>query len=218
MRYFFSLLLMFGVFALGVAGFRGSMTRRPPIEVFPDMDRQPKLRPQAEGGFFGDNRGSRLPVSGTIARSTPIAVATAGGEVMVYPYQDLPVNTGRVTGMTNFIENIPLQISSELVKRGMDRFQINCLPCHGAVGDANGVARKFGMAVVANLHDPRLIKMTDGELFHVITNGRNLMSNYAAQVSIKDRWAIIAYVRALQRSRLASVDDVPEPLRSTLKN
>ncbi|MDA1272643.1 MAG: cytochrome c [Verrucomicrobia bacterium] len=218
MRYFLSIFIMLLVFVIGVAGFRGSTTRRPPIELFPDMDRQPKLRPQAEDGFFGDGRGSRLPVAGTIARSTPLRVPAAGGQSTVYSYQDVPVNTGRATGMTNFIENIPLQVTGELVMRGMDRYQINCLPCHGSLGDGNGVTRKFGMAVVANLHDPRLIKMGDGELFHVITSGRNLMSNYAAQVSIKDRWAIIAYVRALQRSRVASVNDVPEQLRSTLKN
>jgi mono/diheme cytochrome c family protein len=216
MRYFLAVAMMLGVLLLGVVGFRGTTTRRTPIEVFPDMDRQPKLRPQAEDGFFDDNRGSRRPVEGTMARMTPMTMGASGSQEVVYGYEDLPVNTGHLTGVTNYVENIPLAISGELIERGMGRFQINCQPCHGALGDGNGITRKLGMVVVANLHDPRIIKMPDGELFHVITSGRNLMSNYAAQVSVKDRWAIIAYIRALQRSRLASVDDVPEQLRSTL--
>ena len=218
MRYFLAGFVMIGVLVLGVVGFRGSMTRRPPIEVFPDMDRQPKLRPQAEESFFSDSRSSRFPVTGTIARGAPLRIASDGSESVVYPYQDLPLNTGRLTGLTNFVENIPLQVTAQLIERGQNRYQVNCLPCHGALGDGNGIARKFGMLVVANLHDPRLVQMPDGELFHVITNGRNLMSNYAARITVKDRWAVIAYVRALQRSRLASTNDVPEQFRSLLNN
>ena len=218
MRYFLAGFLTIGVLVLGVIGFRGSTTRRTPIEIIPDMDRQPKLSPQSEESFFSDKRSSRLPVEGTIARGTPLKIASGSSESVVYPYQDQPLNTGRLTGVTNFVENIPLQVTAELIERGRERFGINCLPCHGSFGDGNGITRKFGMLVVANLHDPRIIQMPDGELFHVITNGRNLMSNYAARVTVKDRWAIIAYVRGLQRSRLANIEDVPEQFQSTLSN
>jgi mono/diheme cytochrome c family protein len=149
-----------------------------------------------------------------VPRSTPIQT----GRGSFYPFEDVPVNTGRATGTTNFVENNPLPVTLELVKRGQQRFTINCSPCHGAVGDGTGITKKIGaMGVVANLHDKRIVEMGDGELFYIITNGRNNMGAYGANVTVPDRWAIIAYLRALQLARLGSIDDVPEELRATLK-
>jgi len=82
------------------------------------------------------------------------------------------------------------------------------------LADGNGVTKKLGMATVANLHDPRIVRLPDGEIFYVITNGRNTMYPYGGQVPVEDRWAIIAYLRALQLSQLSSVQDLPEPQRS----
>jgi mono/diheme cytochrome c family protein len=203
------------VIAVGIliAGKRGDMSRRSPIEVFPDMDRQLKLRPMQENGFFANGVSSQPHLAGTIPRSTPIRNA-AGKEV--WPFEDDPVNTGRVPGTTNFVELNPLKVDARLLARGQQRFTINCSPCHGQLADGNGITKKYGMAVVANLHDKRIVEMGDGEIFHVISNGRNLMQSYAAQVDVSDRWAIIAYVRALQLARLGTVDDVPEAERATL--
>jgi mono/diheme cytochrome c family protein len=103
--------------------------------------------------------------------------------------------------------------------RGRERFEIYCAPCHGAGGDGKGVPTKFGMAVIADLHDTRTRRVpqqSDGELFNTISNGKNLMQGYAAQIPIDDRWAIIAYLRALQRSRLATLEDVPADQRAEL--
>lgn len=212
MRY---LLLIFGVtvvLVMVIAGKRGDMSRRSPIEVFPDMDRQLKLRPMQPSGFFSNGVSSQPHLIGTIARSKPIQ--TAAGEVM--PYEDAPVNTGRIPGTTNFVELNPLVVNAQLLTRGQQRFTINCSPCHGQLGDGNGITKKYGMAVVANLHDKRIVELGDGEIFHVISNGRNLMQPYASQVDVPDRWAIVAYVRALQLARLGNLDDVPEPQRATL--
>ena len=214
MRYFLVACLLLGVLVISVAGFRGSKSRQPPIEVFPDMVRQPKLQPQHADSFFADGRSSRLPVPGTIARSSPYRLSSADTNQVAYPFQDLPVNTGRVTGATNFVETNPFEITPRFISRGRERFQINCAPCHGPLGDGNGMTKKLGMATVANLHDPRIVRLGDGEIFYVITNGRLTMNAYGGQVPVEDRWAIIAYLRALQVSRLASVDDVPEPQRS----
>ncbi|HLH55459.1 MAG TPA: c-type cytochrome [Verrucomicrobiae bacterium] len=214
MRYFLGILVLCTVATIGVLGFRGTHFRKPPLYIFPDMEWQLKLRPQKPSGFFANGRTSQLPVPGTIARG--VALQTAAGAV--YPYEDSPVNTGRVTGTTNFVETNPLPITAGLLKRGQQRFTINCSPCHGQLADGNGITKKIGaMAVVANLHDARIVKMTDGELFYVITNGRNLMGAYGPNVAVEDRWAIVAYLRALQFSQLASIDDVPEALRATLK-
>ncbi len=106
MRYFLLGVLLLVLLVVSLAGFRGSMSRRPPLEVFPDMDRQLKLRPQTVNGFFADGRSSRLPVAGTIPRSAPYRMSS-GGTNLVYQFEDAPVNTGRVTGATNFVETKP---------------------------------------------------------------------------------------------------------------
>jgi mono/diheme cytochrome c family protein len=214
MRYFLAILIIGTAAVVGVLGFQGTHFRKPPLYIFPDMEWRLKLRPQKPSGFFANGRTSQLPVPGTIPRSAPIQTASGA----VYPYEDAPVNTGRITGTTNFVEINPLPITAALLKRGQQRFTINCSPCHGQLADGNGITKKIGaMAVVANLHDARIVKMGDGEIFYVITNGRNLMGAYGPNVTVEDRWAIVAYLRALQFSQLGSIDDVPEALRASLK-
>jgi hypothetical protein len=214
MRYFLVILGLCIIATMLVLGKRGTHFRKPPLYIFPDMERQLKLRPQKDNTFFTNGISSQLAVAGTIARSTPIQVA----DKKVYPFEDSPVTTGYIPGTTNFVENIPLPVTRSLLERGQQRFQINCTPCHGATADGNGITRKIGaMAVVANLHDKRIVELPDGELFHVITSGRNLMGAYGSNVSVEDRWAIIAYLRALQLARLGSIDDVPKDLQSSLK-
>jgi mono/diheme cytochrome c family protein len=204
MRYIFLVFILCAVAVVAIAGKRGSLSRRPPIELFPDMNRQPKLRPQTPNEFFADSKSSRPPIPGTIALDDH--------------YEDTPVNTGRVPGTTNFVQVLPVEVTAKLLARGQQRFNINCSPCHGAQGDGNGITKKIGaMGVVANLHDKRIVELPDGEIFNTITYGKNLMGSYGANVTVEDRWAIIAYLRALQLSQLGTVDDVPEQMRGTLK-
>lgn len=214
MRYFLTILAIVVVLVVAIAGTRGSLSRRSPLEIFPDMDRQLKLRPQTPNGFFANGRSSQPMVPGTIARSTPIQTAT--GEV--YPYEDAPVNTGRISGTTNFVELNPLSVNRALLERGRERYTISCTPCHGALGDGNGITKKYGMAVVANLHDKRMVLMPDGELYSALSYGKGLMQGYAAQVDVQDRWAIVAYVRALQLARLGNTNDVPASAQAALRN
>ena len=94
---------------------------------------------------------------------------------------------------------------------------IYCQPCHGALGDGNGITKKLGMTTVANLHDPRIVKLNDGEIFNTIGYGKATMMGYAGNVPVADRWAIVGYLRALQLSRLAAKDDVPAPVLEKLK-
>ena len=213
MRYLLLGFILCCLVVVSIAGFRGDTSRRPPIELFPDMDRQPKLRPQAHNNFFSDQFSSRLPVEGTVARTLPLVVE--GREI--YPFQDDPLNTGRVPGTTNFVETLPLPVTEQLLARGQQRYTINCAPCHGASGDGKGITSKYNMIATANFHDLRLVKMPDGEIFNTITYGKTLMGAYGPNVTVTDRWAIVAYVRALERSKLALVDDVPEALKSRFK-
>jgi mono/diheme cytochrome c family protein len=203
MRYFLLAFLLVVLAIVSIAGCRGHRARRPPIELFADMDRQPKLRPQAPNSFFADRRSSRLPLAGTVARGAP--------------YEETPQNTGRVPGTTNFVELLPVPVTAQLLARGQERYQVHCAVCHGAGGDGKGLVAKYQMVGMANFHDKRLVTMPDGEIFNTITHGKNLMSAYGPNVGIADRWAIVAYVRALQRSRLATLEDVPEASRSLLK-
>jgi mono/diheme cytochrome c family protein len=214
MRYFLAIFALCVLATVAVLGFRGTHFRKPPLYIFPDMERQPKLRPQTANAFFDNGMSSRLPVAGTVARSQPIRV----GEKLIYPWQDTPLTTGLVTGTTNFVELNPLPVTDELLQRGQQVFNINCAACHSKVGDGNGTPKRIGaMAVVGNLHDKRIVELTDGELFNTISYGKNLMLGYAATLPIQDRWAAVAYLRALQLSRLGILDEVPEAARGALK-
>ena len=190
------LLLAFLLLAtLSVAGFRGMVSRRPPLEPIPDMVRQPRIRPQAPSGFFEDGVGARAPVPGTVARGVPV------------PQE--PIATGRAADGTNFVEVNPLPVTAEFIARGRERFEIYCQPCHGAQGDGKSVSARLGLTAVANLHDARIVRMPDGEIYNTISRGKNLMASYAAVLEGSDRWATIAFLRALQLSRLGLVEDLP---------
>jgi mono/diheme cytochrome c family protein len=217
MRYILSILLIgaaIGVAAFGTFGLQGKMSRKPPMELFPDMDRQAKLRPMEPNHFFANGISSQLPPAGTVARSQPIETATSA----VYRFEDSPVNTGRVTGTTNFIETNPLAVNTALIQRGRERFDIYCAPCHGRLGDGNGITKKIGvMPAVANLHDKRIVEMADGEIFNTVSNGKGLMGAAGPLLPTEDRWAVIAYLRALQLSWLGTTNDLTAEQSAALK-
>lgn len=203
-----------GAATVGILGFQGSQMRKPPFELFPDMDRQAKLRPQHPFDFLPNGVSSQLPPAGTVARSEP--VKTVNGDV--YAFEDVPFNTGRVTGTTNFVDTNPLPVNSALLQHGRERFDIYCAPCHGRLGDGNGITKKIGvMAAVANLHDQRIVTMADGEIFNTISNGKGTMGAAGPLVPTQDRWAIVAYLRALQLSWLGSKDDLTPAQQAALK-
>lgn len=214
MRYFFLILGLLVLVVIGVAGRRGDLSRNRPIQIFPDMKRQLKLRPQTANGFFASGLSSQLAQPGTIAQGRPLLVA--GREV--YPFEDAPVNTGKVTGATNFVELNPYPVTSGLLARGQQRYTIYCAPCHGQTGEGNGITKKIGaMAIVANLHDKRIVELPDGDIFNTVSYGKVNMQGYAPQIPVEDRWAIIAYLRALQLSRLGTVEDLSPESRAKLK-
>ncbi|MFN0069599.1 MAG: c-type cytochrome [Limisphaerales bacterium] len=217
MRYFLAFFALTCVLVVLVAGRRGDLSRRPPIEIWNDMDRQLKLRPQASSGFSGweDGLSSRQPVEGTVSRTR--AVSVGGREVL--PFEDNPAMTGREAGKTNFVEFGPLPVTMQLMARGRERYTIHCTPCHGAAGDGNGVVKKYGHGAIPTLLDQAKIQMTDGYLYHVIRMGSpsGLMGPYGAQIEPEDRWAIVAYLRALQLARLGTAADVPPDVLATLK-
>lgn len=217
MRVILSILLIgaaIGAAVFGMLGLQGSMMRKPPFELFPDMDRQAKLRPMEPFKFMPNGLSSQLPPAGTVARSEP--VQTVNGPV--YSFENSPVNTGFIAGTTNFIEANPLPVNAALLAHGHDRFDIYCAPCHGKLGDGNGITKKIGvMAAVANLHDKRIVEMTDGEIFNTVTHGKGLMGAAGPLIPAQDRWAVIAYLRALQLSWLGTTNDLTAAQAAALK-
>ena len=212
--YFILVVVASAAAAFAIVGIPGHLSRKPPLEVFPDMDRQAKLRPEKPFEFFPNGLSSQLPPAGTVARSTP--VQTVNGAV--YAWQEVPFNTGHLIGTTNFVATNPIPVDAALLARGREQFNIYCTPCHGGLGDGNGITKKLGvMPAVANLHDKRIIEMTDGEIFNTITRGKGLMGAYGATIPASDRWAVIAYTRALQLSWLGSPDELSADQRAALK-
>ena len=214
MRYFLLIFVVCVAAVIGIAGKRGTLSRKTPLYIFPDMRRQLKLRPQSPNDFFENGVSSQLPPAGTIARSQP--VQTLNGAV--YPFEDAPVNTGRITGTTNFVALNPLPVTGPLLQRGRDRFTIYCATCHGALADGNGITKRLGvMPAVANLQDKRIVGMADGEIFNTITFGKGLMGAHGPMLSVEYRWAVVAYLRALELSQLGSVEELPPDQQAELK-
>jgi mono/diheme cytochrome c family protein len=165
-----------------------------------DMQDQPKYKPLGENTFFLDGRNSRPIPANTIA------------------IDELNDNDSYHSGVSNgaFLDSIPAAVDAKLLNRGRDRYDIFCSPCHGRLGDGNGMVAQRGLRAPADFHTDRLRSVPPGYIFQVITNGYGGMGDYVDQVPVDDRWAIVAYIRALQLSRNASLNDVPAAARSEI--
>src|SRR5216684_1878216 len=160
-----------------------------------DMANQPKNRPLSPSEFFGDGRSERPPVENTVARGS-----IADDELFV------PKDSN----------NFPLTVDLKLLERGEERYKIFCSPCHGLQGDGNGMVAMRGMKQPPSYHQDRLRQAPNGYFYDNITNGFGQMLGYSAQIPPRDRWAIVAYIRALQLSRNAKIADLPAELREKL--
>lgn len=203
MRIVYLITFFVAALSVGILGFRGCTSERPPLEVFPDMDRQGHYRPQAESPFFADGRADRPLPPNVVAR----------GQLG----ENVALNQGK-TASGAWVQGIPseLTVDAHFMQRGQNRYQIYCAPCHGALGDGNGITKLYGMGATPTYHDDRLVKMAEGELYNTITHGKNTMLSYADKLEPSDRWAVVAYVRALQRAQRGKVEDVPASQRAEL--
>lgn len=164
------------------------------------MHDQPKYKAQGASRFFTDGRASRPLVEGTVAQ----------GQLQ----EDQGFNTGRVA--TGYVRQVPVPVNGELLRRGRERYDIYCSVCHDRVGRGRGIIVQRGFRTPPSLHEQRLRGQADGYLFEVITKGFGVMPDYAQQIRAQDRWAIVAYLRALQLSQNATLADVPEDERARL--
>jgi mono/diheme cytochrome c family protein len=187
---------------------RVTTSDQPRIHVFPDMDNQPKYKAQSRNMMFADRRAMRPPVAGTVAR----------GAVLGNP----ALTSGKVGD--DWVETNPLQVDAGVMQRGRARYDIYCSPCHGLAGFGDGMVSKRADELLegtwtppTSFHTEVVRERPDGHIFNTIANGIRNMPAYGSQIPVEDRWAIVAYVRALQRSQNATVDDVPPDIRAQLR-
>jgi mono/diheme cytochrome c family protein len=223
LRYFFLVFILAVVTVVSLAGFRGQRSQKTPLMIFPDMDFQPRFDPQHDSKFFADSRAGRPPVPGTVPLGYTVphlyyATSANNNRFAKNPgaFSIAPdyYNTGRIGD--SYGDGIPLEMSSELMERGRERFTINCAICHGPAGDGKGIVSQYGLVGIANLMDGRIRTMPDGQIFNTITHGKNTMGAYGSNVTVEDRWAIISYIRAVQRSSGGTINDVPADQRAQL--
>jgi hypothetical protein len=165
-----------------------------------DMHDTPRYEPFEASTFYPDGRASRQAPAGTVARG--------------WLRDDELLHTGKVGGV--IANEFPFAIGREELARGQERYTIFCTPCHGRIGDGNGMVVQRGLRQAASYHQDRLRNEKNGYFFDVVTNGFGAMQGYAEQIPVRDRWLIVAYLRALQLSQHAKVDDVPAARRSEL--
>ena len=195
------------VLVVGLLGFRGSRSEQPPLrlpgEYFSDMRLQGKYKPQAGSDFFADRRAQRQPPKNTVPwgnRSSERNPAFLADDAEDFARKELPVPIDRA-----------------LLLRGRERFDIYCSVCHGSTGKGDGIVTEYGLNNPPSYHDERLRVMPPGEIFKTMTLGKGQMGPYGDKLERADRWAVVAYIRTLQRAFSATIADVPEAARKELE-
>ncbi len=203
------LLTALALAAVALAGCQGMTSSKQPVHPILNMDFQQRFEEQEANPLFADGAAMRTPVPGTVARGH------------LRTTENAPFQLGRDAAGA-FVAEIPVPVTEALVARGRERYTIYCAVCHGDAGDGRGIimtgngGQGYGYVPAPTYHSDFLRTVPDGYLYSVIANGVRNMPSYGHQISPADRWAIVAYVRALQRSQNATAEDVPAPERERL--
>ncbi len=182
------------------AGCRGETSAEPPVHLIGDMDWQPKYQANQASPLFEDGRAMRPLVEGTVAQ----------GQLR----EDDAMYRGK--SGEEYVATVPVPVDEALLQRGQDRYNIYCTPCHDKTGSGHGMIVKRGYPIPIDLASDRVRGLPDGQIFDVITNGVRNMPSYRKQIPVEDRWAIVTWVRVLERSQHASIDDVPAEQRGKI--
>lgn len=188
-----------GLVAIGV-GFsacKGQVSDQTPVHPNMNMDQMTRFEAQEENPFFEDGRSMREPVPGTVARGLAKL--------------DTEYYAG-VDSEGNYIAENPVDLTRSFLYRGKERYEVFCTPCHGMAGEGNGIIMEgnYGYVPAPSFHDPRVRQMPDGEIYSAIYNGVRTMPPYRSQIKVEDRWAIVAYIRALQETRNVSEEEIAQ--------
>ncbi len=216
MRYFFLTYAILAVLVIGIFGYRGAKFAKPPIWVFPDLDVQDVLRAQKPDAFFANGRGARLPLAQTQPRGFNADGQREPGGIPEYEFGGTGYYTTGQIG-DYFANGMPeeLKLTADnapaLIRRGQEVFTLTCALCHGSAGDAQGITSAYGVPVAANPNAklnaiPPAI-YPDGRIFNTITQGKGMMGAYGPNIPIRDRWAVVAYVRTLQAAKASQPKD-----------
>ena len=218
MKYFFLAYAIIAALFIGLMPTRGAKSPNTPIRLFPDMDEQDKLKAQKPSDFFADGKGSRLPVFGTQALGFNAAGAKEIGGIAepefgggTGHYATGGIDGYFANGMPEELKLAPENVGAFL-SRGHEVYNIHCAICHGASGDGLGITSNYGVPGIANLVQDTYAQAAypDGRLFDVISNGKGNMGPYKHNITLRDRWATVAYVRVLQTARKAPYEAVKE--------
>lgn len=188
---------------IAAAGCRGGVSEDPPVHVFSDLDHQMKYLPEQASPLFADGRAMRPLVEGTVAQG------------------ELREDDAKYRGKSadgSFVAVAPVTVDEALLKRGQERFNIFCAPCHDEAGSGKGTVIKRGYPLPIDLGGDRVKTMPDGEIYNVISNGVRNMPAYRKQIPVEDRWAIVGWVRVLNKSQHASVADVPAEMKNRIES
>ncbi len=210
LKYFFLSYAFVAAIVVAAFGTRGSKSELPPIELFPDMDHQAKVKFQVKNDFFADGNGARLPVKHTVPMgfeipAKPASAPDAKPATYGFTHGMGYYNTGKVGDF--YGDGLPSELKADgaLLERGQRQYNIYCSVCHGESGNGKGVTSKYGILTAFNFHQAGALDASnavayraDGAIFDAITNGKGLMGSYGGNLTIRDRWAIVAYIRALQ--------------------
>lgn len=225
------------VATISFLGFQGKKSKDTPVYVFDDMDYQNKYKAQGENAFFPDGRDARPPVAGTVARGTGLQSAKVfsadfkraesrnpsfvtgkdakGAFLAGFPEKSLGFTNGKLNDY---------KVSQYTLDVGRGKFQVYCAVCHGQAGDGNGIMKvrsaiegDAAIVTIASLQAPVIRAYPNGQIYDVITNGKNTMMGYGDKLSPEERWAVVAYVRALQLSQNCPPELVPAAVKAQIK-
>jgi mono/diheme cytochrome c family protein len=209
MKHFFIIFFFLVGLVVASAGFRGSKSELPPIEIFDDMDHQAKVKYQRDSAFFADGVGARKPLPGTVPMGyeVPAKPVSEGAKAPMFSFSQGVdfYNTGRMGDY--YGDGFPkeLTVDTALLARGQQRFRVFCTACHGESGNGKGVTSQFGILGAFNFQQPGNLDPANaaayrstGAIFDVITNGKGLMGPIKGNIPVRDRWAIVAYIKAMQ--------------------
>lgn len=206
------------VVVVSILGFRGDKSRKEPLYLFPDMDRQTKYFAQGENSFFENGMDDRLPPMNSVSRGNALdRKGVFSADYSADRLRNVPLLTGRDEA-GEWVSEFPIDISHQTIEFGREKYDIFCSVCHGRAGDGNGAVRNFDAPTLApaNLLSDLYINQSEGEIYNTVSYGKNTMMGYADKLSPEERWAVILYVRALQRAASSTLEDLPDSERKEL--
>jgi len=215
MRYFFAFYFFAVIAVVSILGFRGDLSEKPPLWIFPDMDNQKKYKPQATNTFFPNGMDDRPKPSNVVLRGQGLEMLEVfSPEYTTDRFENPEFYYGK-TADGDWVQKIPTRVDNELMRLGQQKYEIFCTVCHGSAGDGQGPTANYGINA-SSLHLDMFREQPDGEIYNTIAHGKGTMYGYGDRLDPKERWAVVLYVRALQRAQNASVDDIPAAKRREL--